>query len=777
MPRNATWCRAALAQIVPLLAVARLSVPRRAASLLVSPRRTNPRCSAALLAAPLLALALLASGCSWESQVLSVDPPPVIQSSFIYDKDGKEITVFRGEQYRVNVESLDEVPKILQNAVVAIEDERFWQHSGFDLRAILRAARTNLDEGGVSEGGSTITQQYVGLVFLDRTDQSANRKLDELSLARDFESQYTKEFILTEYLNLVYFGEGAYGVRAAADEYFAKPLNRLTISEAAILAGLIQAPATYNPYDNLPAALQRRRQVLDRMLANNYITQKQYDHASTEPVNLAPRVQVLETQYPAPYFVEDVRQWILSDPRFGETRTERARLLFEGGLRIYTTVDLALQRDAEAAIDEVLTNPDGPTAATVVIENDTGYVRALVGGKDFFDADNPSAKFNLATQGGRQAGSAFKPLVLASALEQGIQLATEYPAPEEIIIPIVEIDQEWEVEGGPGGGTVTLEQATVSSHNTVFAQLIEEIGPAAGKEMAQRLGVESPLEEVLSLVLGTNDVTVLDMATAFSTFARRGIKVTPTLVTHIIDQSGKVIYEHTLESDRVLETSIADQVTDVLRQAIDRGTGWRARLPGIQAAGKTGTAEDFRDATFSGYTSDYTTSVWVGFPQGQIAMEPPVTPIEVFGGTYPAEIWQGVMTAAHRNVTDDNPVRSFPVPPSTSTTMPERIKTAVPDVVGLTARQAYDQMLKSRVLPYIFYVYNPAVTTPGGLVDTQAPAGNKIVDLDIYVAIRVATNSQDLVANSLPEPTGGPLLGLTARQRAQLPPATTQTEQ
>ena len=754
MPRNATWCRAALAQIVP--------------------RRT-----ASLLAAPLLALALLASGCSWETQVLSVDPPPAIQSSFIYDKDGNEIHVFRNEQYRVNVESLDEVPKILQNAVIAIEDERFWQHSGFDLRAILRAARTNLDEGGVSEGGSTITQQYVGKVFLDRTDQSANRKLDELSLARDFESQYTKEFILTEYLNLVYFGEGAYGVRAAADEYFAKPLNRLTISEAAILAGLIQAPATYNPYDNLPAALQRRRQVLDRMLANDYITQKQYDHASTEPVNLAPRVQVQDDKYQAPYFVDDVRQWILDDPRFGATSEDREQLLFGGGLHIYTTVDLALQRATEAAIDKVLTDPDGPTAATIVIENDTGYVRALVGGKDFFDDNNDNAKLNLATnrKARRQAGSAFKPLVLASALEQGIQLATEYPAPEEIVIPIVEIDQEWEVEGGPGGGTVTLEQATISSHNTVFAQLIEEIGPAAGKEMAHRLGVESPLEEVLSLVLGTSDVTVLDMATAFSTLARRGIKVEPTLVTHIVDQSGKVIYEHTLESERVLETSIADQVTDVLRQAIDRGTGWRARLPGIQAAGKTGTAEDFRDATFSGYTSDYTTSVWVGFPKAQIAMEPPVTPIEVFGGTYPAEIWQGVMTAAHRNTNEDNPARDFPVPPSTSTTMPERLKTAVPDVVGQTARQAYDQMLKSRVLPYIFYVYNPSVTTPGGLVDTQFPEGNEIVDVDAYVTVRVATNSLDLVDDSLPEPTGGPLLDLTPSQRARLPSATTQIEQ
>ncbi len=734
----------------------------------VSRRKQRKRMLA--LAVPVLVLSLAVAGCSWETKVLSVQPPAVALSSFIYDKDGNEITFFRGEQHRVNVESLDEVPRHLQNAVIAIEDERFWQHSGIDLRAILRAARSNLNEGGVSEGGSTITQQYVGLVFLDRTDQSASRKLEELNLAREFERQYTKEFILTEYLNLVYFGEGAYGVRAAADEYFNKELNQLTISEAAILAGLIQAPSTYNPYNNLDAALQRRRQVLDRMLANGFITQKQYDQARTEPVSLAPRVQVLNATYEAPYFVEDVRQWILTDPRFGATSEDRETLLFEGGLRIYTTVDMELQRGAEAAIAEVLTDPAGPTAAVVVIENDTGYIRALVGGKDFFSgSDDDAAKFNLAThpEAKRQAGSAFKPFILAAALEQGMQLATEYPAPEEITIPIVELDQDWEVEGGPGGGVVTLAEATIRSHNTVFAQLMEDIGPEAGVEMAARLGVESPLEPVLSAVLGTNGVTVLDMATAFSTFARRGVKVVPAYVSHIVGPTGEVLYEHTLESERVLASDIADQVTDVLRQAVDTGTGRRAQLPGIEAAGKTGTAENFRDATFSGYTSDYTTSVWVGFPQAQIAMEPPTTPIEVFGGTYPAQIWQGVMTAAHRDVSNENPVREFPTPPVTTTTMPEMQETAVPDVVGLTAVQAETQVRDSRLRPYIFYIFDPSVANPQGIVTAQAPEGDSIVGVDEFVSIQVATSSFILAENSLPPPTGGPL-NLTPEQAARL---------
>lgn len=714
-----------------------------------------------IVAIPLLALALVVAGCSWETKVLSVEAPTVALSSFIYDKDGNEITVFRGEQHRVNVESLDEVPRNLQNAVIAIEDERFWQHSGIDLRAILRAARSNLNEGGVSEGGSTITQQYVGLVFLDRTDQSASRKLEELNLAREFEAQYTKEFILTEYLNLVYFGEGAYGVRAAADQYFNKELTQLTISEAAIIAGLIQAPSTYNPYLNLDATVQRRRQVLDRMLTNGFITQKEYDQARTEPINLAPRVQVLSSTYQAPYFVEEVRQWILSDPRFGETNEERARLLFEGGLRIHTTLDLQLQQGAEAAIAEILPDPQGPTAAVVVIENDTGYVRALVGGKDFF-SDDPSARFNLATQGGRQAGSAFKPLILAAALEQGVQLATLYPAPEEITIPVVEIDQEWEVEGGPGGGVVTLEEATIRSYNTVFAQLMEDIGPEAGVEMATRLGVDSPLQPVLSAVLGTNDVTVMDMATAFSTFARRGVKVAPTLVSHIVGPTGEMLYERTLESERVLSVEIADQITDVLYQAVEVGTGRRAQLPGIQAAGKTGTAEEFRDATFSGYTSDYTTSVWVGFPQGQISMEPPTTPIEVFGGTYPAQIWQGVMSAAHSTVSPQDSVRSFPAPPVTTTTAVESLETAVPDVIGLTAAEAERRVTNSLLRPYIFYVYDPTVTNPGGVVNAQAPQADSIIEADEYMSVQVATDSLELVENSLPSPGAAANAAVTA---------------
>ena len=385
----------------------------------------------------------------------------------------------------------------------------------------------------------------------------------------------------------------------------------------------------------------------------------------------------------------------------------------------------------------------------IVIENDTGYVRAIVGGQDFF-GDDPAARFNLATQGGRQAGSAFKPFVLAAALEQGIQMGAQYPAPEEIVIENPPLPDPWEVEGGPGGGTVSLAEATIRSLNTVYAQLMEDVGAQNGVEMATRLGVESPLQPVLSAVLGTNDVTVLDMATAFSTIARRGIKVSPAFVSKIIGPGGEIIYEHSLESERVLDARVADQVTDVLRQAVAGGTGRRAQLPGHEAAGKTGTAEDFRDATFSGFTSEYTTSVWVGFARGQIEMEPPNTLIEVYGGTYPALIWQGVMSAAHDETAGGVATRALPRPPVTTTTVPETQQTAVPDVIGMTEAAARERVLESRLVPNVEYFYDAEATdNQVGRVRAQAPEGDEIVDANGWVTILITTDQQ--ILPSLPE--------------------------
>ena len=595
-------------------------------------------------------MALVAGSCTYQTRDLRVSLPTTAQSSFIYDSQGRLITTFRGEQHRRNLETIDEVPRILQDAVVAIEDERFWQHQGVDLRALLRAARSNIAVDGVLQGGSTITQQYVGRAFLDRTEITASRKIEEIALALQLERAYTKEFILLQYLNTVNFGEGAYGVLTAAKEYFDKELDELTIAEAALLAGLIQAPSARNPYENRESAIQRREAVLERMLANDWISQKEFDQARTEPLRLAPRVATLEEEYEYGYFVEEVRQWILTDPRFGATPDERVRLLFEGGLHIYTTLRPDVQRAAEGALTAILPWEGGPSAAIVVIRNDTGHVEAMVGGRDFF-GDSASARFNLATQGGRQPGSGFKPFVLAAALEQGIQMSALYPAPSEIELPIPGLEETWEVSNFSevgGGGLMTLREALVRSINTVFAQLMEDVTPEAGVGMAQRLGVASPLQPVLAAVLGSEDVTVLDMAAAYSTFARRGIYIRPTMVTRVTRLDGTVLYEHEPNSARVLDSRIADELTDVMAEAVEGGTGRRAAVEGRQVAGKTGTAENFVDAGFTGYTPQYTTAVWVGFPDAQIPMEPPTTERDVTGGSYPAEIFQLVMAGITR---------------------------------------------------------------------------------------------------------------------------------
>jgi penicillin-binding protein 1A len=684
-----------------------------------------------------LLVGLVAGACSWDTRDLEVScTDNEFQSSFIYAADGTLLTSFQSEEFRINVQAIDEIPQVLLDAVVAVEDERFWEHSGVDLLGTIRAARSNLSTGGVSEGGSTITQQFVGLCGgVDRSERTAARKVEEVALAWQFERQYTKDFILVNYLNEVFFGERARGVIAAAEIYFDKSLDELTLAEAAMIAGLIQAPTSFNPFENPETAAERREQVLQRMLVNELITDKEYDEARTEPLRLADRSQPEEVRYPAGHFVADVRQWFVNNPLFGETFEEREELLLNGGLTIRTTIDLDLQAKAEAAVAEVLADegPDGPTASVILIENATGYVRAMVAGEDFF-GDAADAEFNLATQGGRQAGSAFKPFVLAAALTQGFPMGKTYPAPPVIEIPLPNLPEPWRVKGGGSGAPVTLDQATISSYNTVFAQLMMDVGPENGVAMANNLGVKSELLAVPAAVLGTENVTALDMATAYSTFARRGVLLEPTLVTEIVRADGTILYEHSVDSRRVITADVADQVTQALTGVISRGTGTAAQLADRPAAGKTGTAENAADATFSGFTPQYTASVWVGFPEEQIPMLPPTTLIQVFGGSYPARIWQRVMTAA----TEGLPVVEFvpPVATSVPTSIPE--ESVMPDLVGI------DIVSARALLEELFLVANVTTFTntgeDPGTVLNQSPAPGTIVPTEVPVALEVAAS-------------------------------------
>jgi penicillin-binding protein 1A len=684
--------------------------------------------------------AVAAGACSYTPPEIDVAPPATAESSKIYAADGSLLTTLHAEENRENV-ALDDLPRHLHDAVLAIEDARFFEHKGVDVKAVLRAAVTNTAEGDVVEGGSTITQQYVKNTILG-PERTFERKIEEALLAVQMERRYTKERILELYLNTIYFGNGAYGVQAAAHEYFGVDASELTLPQSALLAGLIRAPSQTDPYDRPDAATTRRNLVLRRMASLGWVDDAVTDAAREEPLGLAEAADV--PRYPAPHLVEKVKRFVLDDPRFGETPGERQGLLFGGGLRIQTTIDLELQAQAEDAIAKVLSDPGrDPDAAVLALEPATGFVRAMVGGKDFFGG-GAQAKVDLATGGnGRPAGSSFKPLVLAGALEKGVSLDKVYAAPPKISIPLP--DGPWEPQNyeGSGGGEASLFEATVRSYNTVYAQLIMEVGPQEAVTTAARLGVLSPLDPYPSAVLGTNLVRPLDMAAAFATFANRGTRVRPTFVTKITRSDGTILYQHRHEQERVLDRRIADQVNGVLQAAVERGTGTRAKI-GRPVAGKTGTGQEWRDAWFVGYTPDLVAAVWTGFAEeGKRSMVPPTTRIRVTGGSWPAQIWQLFMTAALAEV----PVTPFAEPEALPELPPETgpdpvdpsTLPRVPDIVGMPAAQAEEMLRRQGFV--VERQETPSDEYPPGYVASQSPRAGSRVPAGSAVLISIANGS------------------------------------
>ncbi len=736
------------------------------------PRRFVQRYLAALLT-----IAVITAGCSLETKDFdtlfgsdfSVAALDTAQSSVIVDRNGKLITSLRGEQNRTDV-PLAEIPETVQNAVIAIEDERFWDHNGIDLKAILRAARSNVSAGGISQGGSTITQQYVGNVFLDRRDNTGRRKVEELFMALRFEQRYTKAFILERYLNWIYFGNGAYGIEAAARRYFGTPdcaqqgaggnnclkVTELSLVEAATLAGFIQAPSRYNPYLNPNEARDRRNLVLLRMFANDYITLEEYETARLEPIELVEDVPILEEQYPAAHFVDDVKQWFLDNEQFGETREDRSRLLFEGGLTIHATIDLDLQARTEAAVERALPRfredgSENPDAAAVVMgttPGDDGHILAMFGGRDFF-GDRDDAKFNLASGSGRQAGSAMKPIGLAAAVQSGIPVTSVWEAPSEIEIDNGPVCGEpWEVKGGSGDESITLIRATRSSINTVFAQLIERIRPPSFVQMAERLGFGAGrIAPVCAAVLGTENVNTVELATAYSTFKRSGVRIDPIMVTRITNPDGTLLFESVPRPAPVLSASAANQITWVLEGAITQGTGRRAQLDGGRiAAGKTGTSQNSADATFIGYTPQRTAAVWVGYPVGQIPMSSEFQGRPVSGGTYPALIWKEIMDQMHDGV----PLGEFPTPPtsSTTTTLPDTPDLiVVPDLFGRVVDEELELQMEEGFFTITVVERETADYEPGTIF-MQVPAAGSETPGGVLITVEIAVEpSRDPVPN------------------------------
>jgi penicillin-binding protein 1A len=622
--------------------------PAPAATLAII-RLMRSRASQAALALGCLVASACSSLVSLEPRGADLELSPPVETSVVVDADGRPLAELHAEQDRESV-PLAQIPQVVRDAIVAVEDARFYDHGGVDGRAIARALVTNLVEGEIRQGGSTITQQLVKNA-LTGDAQTLDRKLEEASLALQLESEWTKDQILERYLNTVYFGGGAYGVGAAARRWFDVDVADLDLPQAALLAGMLRAPTRYDPREHPDRARDRRDLVIGLMVEQGLVEPAAADLAAAAPVEVVPRRDELGWRHP--YAVDHVLDELQHDPDFhvlGATPSERAARLFGGGLTVVTTIRSDVQRQAEAAVSAVLPDPADPRAALVALDPATGAVLALVGGRDYTDADDPVARFNLATDGRRQPGSAFKPLVLAAALEQGWGLEDALPAPPSVTVPLSG-QQPWTVAnaGGQGYDDLTLRTATALSVNTVYAQLVDRVGAEAVVDVARRAGIRSPLEPLASIALGAQEVAPIEMAAVAATIAAEGVHHEPTAVQRIVDADGVVIWEHPGGGVQALDAAVARDLTLAMRDVVQVGTGVGAQI-GRPAAGKTGTSQDNADAWFTGFTPDLAVAVWVGFPEGRVPMLPPRTRVEVQGGGWPAEIFARFATAALADV-------------------------------------------------------------------------------------------------------------------------------
>ena len=581
------------------------------------------------LAIALFAVALLAfaasAGLMWLATTLpDLDTAPpglgAPRTSIVYAADDSVIAEWHGGQDR-KVIPLTSIPKAMRDAVVAAEDPGFYAHAGLASGAVSKALGMSTADGG---GRASITQQLVKMIMAQQK-RTFVQKVREVLMAYLLETRSSKDKVLEAYLNLAYFGDGRYGVESAARGYFAKPASELTLSEAATLAGIIDLPTKAAPTNDLKLATLRRDAVLIKMRDLGTITSEAEVAARKTPVALN-KSTLTDAAKIAPHFVEYVKQELIA--KLG------SQAVYTGGLRVYTTLRPAVQRQAEAAVASVLTAPTDPEAAVVSVIPATGEIVAMIGGRDF-----KTGQFNLAAQGRRQPGSAFKPFVLVAALEKGVSPDRQF---ETSPLSVKVKDGMWNVtnyENGFTTGQLTLRAATDWSVNAVFARLVLEVGPASVVDAAKRMGITTPLNADPAIALGglTNGVSPLEMASAYGTLASGGMRVEPTAIRMVSDGSGRVVLKPKTIPKRAVGQDVAAQVSGMLHDVVERGTGINARFGGW-AAGKTGTTQSYRDAWFVGYSGDLCTAVWVGYRQAQIDMTD-VRGIKVAGGTFPAAIW------------------------------------------------------------------------------------------------------------------------------------------
>ena len=561
----------------------------------------------------------------------SLRPVTAGANSFVYAADGSLLGAIPAEQNRTPVPRTRISPWIAR-ATVAIEDRRFYEHGGIDPIGILRAVVDDIRARRIVEGGSTITQELVRNLYLSR-EQTLSRKIVEACLAVKLSRSWSKDRILTAYMNEVYYGNHAYGIEAAAETYFSLPAAKLDLEQAALLAGLPQAPSLYDPFHDPAAALARRNEVLYALRTTGEITGLQYVAAVNDrSLHLKPGTAYSRIR--EPYFfgyVEDLLQ-----EAYG------ANTVRSGGLRVYTTIDPPLQRAARAAIGQILTSSSDPAAAIVAIDPRNGAIRAMTA----VTPGNASNQFNFVTSAHRQPGSTFKTIALTAAVAAGMDpFSTSYLSAPFSYPPL-----KWNVQTYEHTyhGVESVANATVQSDNTVYARLALDVGPENIVAMAEKLGVRTPLKPVPSLVLGSIGVTPLDMASAYATLAAGGVYSKPMAIAKVVLADGKVDGDTGWgkpQQRRVIPDWVASTVTKVLEDNMRYGTGTGANVSGHTDAGKTGTTDNYADAWFSGYTPFLEATVWMGYPKAEIPMLD-VHGITVSGPTFPATIWRLFMTSA-----------------------------------------------------------------------------------------------------------------------------------
>jgi penicillin-binding protein 1A len=674
--------------------------------------------------------------------------PHLPQSSTIYAADGTILAEIYLDENRRYVK-IHKIAPVAQQAVVAIEDDSFYDHGALNFPSLMRAAITNLIAGDIEQGGSTLTQQLVKNVLIDSPEQTFARKFQEAALAIRVERKYSKDHILELYMNEAYYGNGAYGIETAAETYFHTTAKDLTLAQGALLAGVIRAPGAYDPVANPDAARGRRNLVLDRMAELGVIDPADAAKAQAKPLRIANDAGVFK-QKVEPFFVYYIRNLILDNAdgtfdAFGQRRIQRVHTLYQGGLNIYTSLDPSWQEYAQDAVDAspaIDPGRNSPDVSLVSVRATDGAIKAMLSGKNY-NRD----QYDLVWRGTRQVGSAFKPFTLVAAFEQGFPQGKVYSSKSPLCNLAGWISASGCVsnaEGGGDSGYLDLWSATQNSVNVVFAQLALDVGPEHIVDAAHRMGITVALDPVPSITLGVEEVPTMDMAAAFATLANDGKRCNSWAVRRVefanvpkdAPKDERVLYQHEPECEQVIKPEIAHLVTAMLQRVVCCGTGTAANI-GRPVAGKTGTAQDYTNVYFAGYTPQVSTAVWVGFANGQIPMDSYYGG-SVFGGTVAAPIWHDFMVKAMAGF----PVEGFEAPPP-----PE--SGPVPDVVGLPIEEAERKLAHANFTPIREVVQS---FEPAGTVLTQTPGGGARLQLGSAVTLGVSDGKGEPVV--IPRLTG-----------------------